>query len=393
MHQIVRLQPGRHKRLKAGHPWIFSNEVAKAAENDAITPGDTVTVVGDNGEVYGTALYNPHALVAGRLIAEDGAATLDAAFFADRLGRAARLRDRLFPEPFYRLVHAEADGLPGLIVDRYGDAVVVQCNAAGMDVRRDAILEALDAVLSPKTVILRNDSPIRQRENLPLEIVAIRGDGEAPMVVRENGVEFSAHPAAGQKTGWFFDQRDNRAFVGALAADASLIDFYCYGGGFAIQALTAGATRAVLVDRSAPALEAAAASAARNGVASRCEFVRQDAFAEMERLAADGVRFDVVVADPPAFVKAKKDLHRGSRAYRKMVRLAARLVEPGGFLFVASCSHNVSPELFGDLARRGLSDARRSGRILRAAGAGPDHPVHPALPETSYLKSLTLQLD
>jgi len=392
MHPTVRLLPGRHKRLKTGHPWIFSNEVAK---NDAapIEPGDAVTIVGDNGEKYGTALFNPHSLVAGRLIDKAVEIEPDSTFFADRLVRAAALRDRLFDEPYYRLIHAEADGLPGLIVDRYGDAVVVQCNIAGMDARRDAILEALDRTISPRTVILRNDSQTRVQENLPLEVATLRGDPEAPVRLRENGAIFTTDLVQGQKTGWFFDQRENRFFVAALAKGARIIDLYSYGGGFAIQALLAGAAEAVLVDRSANALKSASESAALNGVGDRCQFVRQDSFKEMERLRADGVKFDVVVADPPAFVKSKKDIRRGGRAYRKMTRLAAALVAPGGILFVASCSHNVAPEQFGELVKQGLGDAGRSGRILRAAGAGPDHPVHHALLETAYLKSLTLQLD
>jgi 23S rRNA (cytosine1962-C5)-methyltransferase len=392
MHPIVKLLPGRHKRLKSGHPWIFSNEVAKG-DGAPIDPGATVTIVGDNGETYGTALYNPHSLVAGRLIDRSADVELDTAFFSDRIARAVALRDRLFAEPYYRLIHAEADGLPGLIVDRYGDTVVIQCNVAGMDVRRDAILDALDRAVSPNRVILRNDSRGRVQEGLPLEVATLRGNDEEPVVLQENGATFAVHPAQGQKTGWFFDQRQNRAFVAALARGGRLIDFYSYGGGFSIQALKSGATEAVMVDRSASAMAVAADAASLNGVVEGCRFVKQDSFDEMERLSREGERFDVVVADPPAFVKSKKDARRGSRAYRKMTRLAARLVAPGGILFVASCSHNVAPDLFADLVKQGLGDAGRSGRILRSAGAGPDHPVHHALPETAYLKSLTLQLD
>jgi len=393
MHAIVKLLPGRHKRIKAGHPWIYSNEVADRDAAMAIAPGSAVSIVGDNGVCYGTALFNPHSLVAGRLLARAADVSLDTEFFAGRLGRALALRERLYGEPYYRLVHAEADNLPGLIVDRYGDALAVQLNSAGMDRHRDAVLAALDATVAPRTVILRNDSQSRLLEKLPRETVVVRGDGDAPVTVRENGSGFSASLVRGQKTGWFYDQRVNRAFVAGLAHGARLIDLYAYGGGFGIQALCAGAAQVDLVDRSAVALETAAASAALNGVAARCGFVTADAFVEMERLVAQGSRYDIVVADPPAFVKAKKDLGRGSRAYRKMARLAAQLVAPGGFLFVASCSHNVSPSLFGELVQKGVSDADRSGRILCAGGAGPDHPVFLGLPETAYLKSLALQLD
>ncbi len=393
MNPIVKLLPGRHKRLKSGHPWIFSNEVAKRDDAPPLEPGAAVSIVGDNGETHGTALFNQHSLVAGRLLDAAGDAKVDAAFFTDQIRRAVALRDRLFSAPYYRLVHAESDGLPGLVIDRYGDAVVVQCNTAGMDVRRDAIFEALDGIVSPRTIVLRNDSQSRLQENLGLEVVTVRGESGVPATLRENDAAFVANLTHGQKTGWFYDQRENRAFVASLSRGARLIDFYAYGGGFAIQALLAGAAQAFLVDRSAAALESAAQSATLNGVAERCRFVKQDAFTEMERMHTEEARFDVVVADPPAFVKSKKDLHRGSRAYRKMTRLAARLVAPEGILFVASCSHNVAAGAFGDLVRQGLADAGRSGRILRAAGAGPDHPVHPALPETAYLKSITLQLN
>jgi 23S rRNA (cytosine1962-C5)-methyltransferase len=299
----------------------------------------------------------------------------------------------MFADPYYRLIHAEADGLPGLIIDRYGDAVVIQFNTAGMDRLTDTVIAALDRVLTVQTIILRNDSASRELEGLPKTVTTLRGDGDTPVIVRENGAEFTTLPAAGQKTGWFYDQRPNRAFIAAVARDARMIDIFCYGGGFAIQALRAGAASATLVDRSATALEDAAGSAARNGVENRCSFIKADAFEEMERQDAAGERYDIVVADPPAFVRTRKDIGGGSRAYQKMARLASRLVAPGGFLFVASCSHHMPQDLFREAIRKGLGDARRTGRILRDAGAGPDHPVHPHLPETAYLKSLTLALD
>ena len=391
MYPVIRLLSGRHKRIKTGHPWVFSNEIAKSEA--AFETGAVVKVVGDNGENFGTAIYNPHTLLAGRIVDPRGDIVLDAGFFEERLRAALRLRDRMFPEPYYRLIHAEADGLPGLIIDRYGDAAVIQFNTAGMDRLTDTVIAALDRVLAAQTIILRNDSASRELEGLPKAVTTLRGDRETPVLVRENGAEFTTHPAAGQKTGWFYDQRPNRAFIASLAGNLRMIDVYCYGGGFAIQALRAGAANATLIDRSATALDDAAASAARNGVEGRCNFVKADAFEEMERQDAAGERYDIVVADPPAFVRTRKDIGAGSRAYQKMARLAARLVAPGGILFVASCSHHMTPDLFREAIRRGIGDARRTGRILRDAGAGPDHPVHPHLPETAYLKSLTLALD
>lgn len=393
MTPIVKLLPGKHKRVKSGHPWVYSNEVARRDLPDGLEAGALVRIVGDNGEVYGAAMFNPHSLLAARILERDGDGLFDGEFLTGRLRRALALRERLFDAPYYRLVHAEADGLPGLIIDRYGDAAVVQFNSAGMDRRRDAVLAALDGVIELKTVVLRNDSAGRAFEGLEREVSTFRGDGAAPVWLRENGAWFVTNLESGQKTGWFFDQRDSRAFVAHLAKGARVADFYAYGGGFGIQALCAGASSATLIDSSQGALDRAAESARRNDVAEACQFVKADAFEEMQRQCDAGQQYDIVVADPPAFVKSRKDLRAGSRAYQKLTRLAARLVAPGGILFAASCSHNVTPDLFADCVRKGLADARRSGRILRHAGAGADHPIHPHLPESAYLKSLTLQLD
>jgi 23S rRNA (cytosine1962-C5)-methyltransferase len=306
------------------------------------------------------------------------------------------LRERLYPGRCYRLIHAEADGLPGLIVDRYGDAVAVQANTAGMDALLPQILNALDSVLTPGIVVLRNDSPARGLEGVVQEVKVAKGtlpgpDGRGPVELSENGARFLADLQGGQKTGWFYDQRDNRAAVARVAKDSRLLDLYCYGGGFAVAALLAGACEAVAVDRSETALGLAAKSASLNRV--QLKTVRAEIFEELERLASAGERFGVVVADPPAFVKSKKDLAAGSRGYRKLARLSAAIVAPGGFLFIASCSHNVERALFDDEVRRGLGDARRSGRILLSSGAAADHPVHPLLPESVYLKGSLIQLD
>ncbi|WP_044560170.1 class I SAM-dependent rRNA methyltransferase, partial [Azospirillum sp. B4] len=219
------------------------------------------------------------------------------------------------------------------------------------------------------------------------------GAFDGPSGWKENGATFFADPAGGQKTGWFYDQRDNRAFFANLAQGRSVIDFYSYCGGFGVLAATRGAARTVLVDRSAGALELAGKAAAANGVADKVELRKADAFAELERLVEAGETFDVVICDPPAFVKSKKDLANGSRAYRKLAKLGAQITAPGGILLVASCSHNMPPETFADLVAKGLGDARRQGRILRFAGAGPDHPVHPLLPESAYLKAEVFALD
>ncbi|HZB94213.1 MAG TPA: class I SAM-dependent rRNA methyltransferase [Stellaceae bacterium] len=389
----VLLQPGRHRRAEAGHPWVYSNEVAMDAAAKALAPGTLVTLRSAGGDPLGVASFNPHTLVSARLIDRDVKRRIDASFFAERLERALLLRRRLFAEPYYRLVHAEADGLPGLVADRFDAVLVLQLNTAAMALLEGEVLAAVDAVLAPETVVLRNDSPARAQEGLESEVRVAKGALSAPVELVENGVRFLADPGEGQKTGWFFDQRDNRRFVASLAAGGRVLDLYCYTGGFAVAAAMAGAESVLGLDRSEPALALAALAAERNGIAARCRFQRADIFGEAARLAASGERFDMVIADPPAFVKSKKDLGPGLRGYRKLARLAASLVAPGGVLFLASCSHNVEPPDFAEAVRRGLEDAGRSGRILRSAGAAPDHPVHPWLPESAYLKAEVLALD
>ncbi|HVI51633.1 MAG TPA: class I SAM-dependent rRNA methyltransferase [Candidatus Sulfotelmatobacter sp.] len=387
----IHLQAGHSRRLRAGHPWAFSNEIAMDSAAKALPPGTLVSVIDAGGERLGVGSFNPHSLIALRLLSRDPDAVVNTALISQRLRRAAALRDEVIGCPYYRLIHAEADGLPGLIVDRYGDVIAIQANTAGMELLLPQILEAVQEVFSPRAVVLKNDSPVRKLEGLDLyERIAV-GELSGPVELVENGARFLADLVDGQKTGWFYDQRDNRAAVAKLAKGRSVIDFYTYAGGFAVQAALAGASRVVAVDRSEGSLALASQSAKLNGIAM--EAVRADSFAEMERLSAAGEKFGVVVSDPPAFVKSKKDLSAGAKGYRKMTRLAAALVEPKGFLLVASCSHHMPVIQFAEEVRHGLSQAGRSGRIIRTAGAGADHPLHPHLPESAYLKAMILQLD
>ena len=390
---LIRLQPGRDKRVAAGHPWIFSNEIAMTPELRDVPLGAPVRVEAANGKALGVGGFNRHALIAVRMLDRSPDAAIDTAFLRRRLASALSLRDTLFDRPFYRLIHAEADGLPGLIIDRYGDVLVMQSNTALMDRLEGSLCDALEELLRPRAIVLRNDSAVRGLEGLAEEVRVARGAVDGPIAVEENGAKFEADPLGGQKTGWFFDQRDNRAFVARLARGRRLLDVYTHTGGFGIQAALAGAEAVTLVDRSAPSLELAAKAAAANGVADRVSTARGEAFAELERRGAAGERWPVVVVDPPAFVKSKKDLAAGARGYAKLARLAARVTERGGFLCAFSCSHHVDPALFAEQVARGLVDAGRTGRILRQSGAGPDHPVHPLLPESAYLKGIVLQLD
>ena len=387
----VLLRSGEDRRVRSGHPWVFSNEILMDADTKAIPPGALATLRSPGGEALGLVTFNPHSLIAARLLTSNPEATVDALFFGRRLAQAIELRDRLVGVPYYRLIHAEADGLPGVIIDRFGDAVVMQVNTAGMEALTPVLLEAVEAELSPKTIVLKNDSPVRELEGLLRGTEVVKGNADQAIELVENDAKFVADLSGGQKTGWFYDQRDNRRFMAGLAKDASVLDVYCYSGGCGVLAATAGAKSVTCIDRSQPALESAKAAAVLNGVDKVVSFEKAEAFEALEKLA--GKRFDVVICDPPAFVKGRKDLKIGAQGYRTLVRLAAPLVAKGGFFFVASCSHLVDTPLFAEQVRRGLRDASRNGRILRSTGAALDHPVHPGLPETAYLKAMTLQLD
>ncbi|MBV8504949.1 MAG: class I SAM-dependent rRNA methyltransferase [Alphaproteobacteria bacterium] len=389
----IALLPGRHRRAEAGHPWIYSNEVAMDAAARALTPGSLVTLQRADGSPLGVAMFNPHTLLSARLLDRDTARPIGRRFLARRIERALKLRERLFNQPYYRLVHAEADGLPGLIIDRFGAVLVVQSNAAGMARLEPLVLDALGELLSPEAIVQRNDSPARGLEGLASETRVATGSLERPVPVDENGAVFRADLLAGQKTGWFFDQRDNRRFIASMARGARVLDLYCYTGGFAVEAARGGAAAVLGIDGSEPALALAIQAAELNGVGQRCSFRRGEAFAEAGGLAAKGERFDIVVADPPAFAKSRKGVPAALRGYRKLARLAASVTAGGGILFIASCSFHVDAADFAEAVRRGLADAGRAGRILRIAGADADHPVHPALPETAYLKTLTLAVD
>jgi 23S rRNA (cytosine1962-C5)-methyltransferase len=384
----VQLLPDQDRRLRAGHPWAYSNELRMDAAAKALPPGEPVCLVTADGRRLALAQFNPHSLIAARLLTRNTEATIDTAFLERRLARALRLRERLFEQPFYRLVHAEADGLPGLVVDRYGEVLVCQLNSAGMAALETELLEALDRVLAPAAVVLRNDSPVRELEGLPTEVRIAKGAVTPPLELAENGLPFLADPLEGQKTGWYFDQRDNRAFAGRLCRGERVLDLYSYSASFGLVAAAAGATAVLAVDRSQQGLELAEASAERNGLARLLSVERREAFAALDELAAAKERFGVVIADPPAFVRSKKELKPGLRGYRKLARAAAMLVREEGFLALACCSHNVAADAFADEVRRGLRDAGRGGRLIRQAGAGPDHPNHPFLPESAYLKFL-----
>jgi len=386
----LRLKPGAHKRLRTGHPWIYSNEVAMDPAAKALALGGVVTVEDAGGTPLLTAHFNPKPLISARILDAAPDAVIDASWFAARLKAALSLREKLYAAPYYRWVHAEGDNLPGLVIDRCGDVVVIQPNTAGMDASLPDIVAAVEQTAKPKAIILRGDSSYRTLEGLAETTKVISGEVTGSVEIIENKLTFFADPLGGQKTGWFFDQRDNRAFVSAFAKGARVLDLYTHTGGFAVACAAAGAVRTLGVDGSALALELAGKAAAKNNLAKSCAFQRADVF---EFLGACKDKFDVVVADPPAFVKSRKDLKPGLQGYRKLSRLCAGVTAPGGILFIASCSHNAPLPEFTEAVARGIADAGRSGRILRTSGAAADHPVHLQLPESAYLKALTIALD
>lgn len=392
-HPVLKIKPREGKRARAGSPWIFSNEIALDEATKKLEPGTVVDVVLDDGVPLGTAFFNPKTLIAARLITPQKGAAIDTAFFAERIARADAIRQRLFSEPFYRVVHAEADGLPGLVVDRYDDVLAVQLGAAGTDVRTDQIVDALRQVFNPRSIVLRNDFQARTMEGLASETKLVFGPEPGEIRLKENGATFLADPVTGQKTGWFYDQRANHAFTARFAKGQSVLDVFSHAGGFAMAALAAGATEALCIDASEKALRLAGQAATISGFENRLSLRKADAFEALDDLQAQGVRFGLVIADPPAFAKTRKDIEPAARAYRKVARAAAQVVEPGGILTLCSCSHHIDPERFHAECAAGIHQAKRQARLLRSAGADVDHPVHPHLPETAYLKALTFALD
>ncbi len=389
----IRVLEGRDRRLRSGHPWLFSNEIRFDERTRALPPGTLVRVMVPGGRIFGVAQFNPHSLIAARMLTRNKDAVIDTTFFRVRIERALRLRRRMFAAPCYRLLHAESDGLPGVVVDRFGEILVVQINTVGMDRFTDTILGELDRILQPRAILLRNDSAIRALEGLDREVRTVKGEIPERVRILENDLPFEVDLAGGQKTGWYYDQRLNRRFVRLLARDQEVLDLYCYGGGFGLNALAAGAASVLAVDSSAGALELARANAQLQGVGDRFATEKSEVFAMLDRLLGEKRRFGLVLADPPAFVRNRKSLAVGLRAYRKLARLCAGVAAEGACLAISSCSHNVTEEAFAREVTAGIRAAGRGAVQLHAAGAGPDHPLHPLLPETAYLKFRVYALD
>lgn len=383
---VLRLKSHEDRRLRAGHLWVYSNEIDSARTPlGGIEPGQLCRLEDARGGALGVATVNPHALLCARLLSGRGDASIDADWLLRRLRAALAARQAVYTAPFYRLVYGEADGLPGLVVDRYGDVLVAQLATAGMERLKPLILQALQTLLQPRGVVLRNDVPMREAEGLPL-YVETQGDVPEQVEIDEEGVRFRVPLLGGQKTGWFFDQRDNRDRLRRYARGARVLDVYSYVGAWALRAAAFGAAAVTSLDASASALETAAGNAALNGVA--LETLTGSAQEVLSSLAAEGRRFELVIVDPPALIKRKKDHAAGLAHYERLNRAALALLEPGGVLVSCSCSfHLDATELQRTLLRASRADGRRLA-LLEQGGQGPDHPVHPAIAETRYLKAL-----
>jgi 23S rRNA (cytosine1962-C5)-methyltransferase len=381
----LRLKRNEDRRLHAGHLWVFSNEVdTQQTPLHKFQPGELVRVLAHNDRALGLAYVNPKSLISARLLSTWKMP--DAAWFAGRIRIALALRERLYAEPCYRLIYGESDGLPGLVVDRYGAQCVIQIGTAGMEALKTPIRDALLEVLGSSALLFKNDSGARDLEGLPSYVETAHGRFDEVGAVVEDGLRFSVPLALGQKTGWFFDQAANRrALTRYVRRGARVLDVFSYVGGWAVRAARAGAAEVLCVDSSAAALEMAAQNARANEVAVATR--KGDAFDVLEELAREGARFDVVVVDPPAFAKRRKDLPKALAAYKRLNQLAMQLLGPDGILVSCSCSYHVSAEDLQDAIAKAARAADRHLQILEQGGQAPDHPVHPAIPETRYLKA------
>jgi 23S rRNA (cytosine1962-C5)-methyltransferase len=391
------LRKDQERRLLAGHCWIYSNEVDTAATPlKDLDAGQPVEILSASRRWIGHGYVNPHSLICARLVSRDRSHPLTPALWVARLRQALALRERLYEHPCYRLVFGEGDGLPGLIVDRYGDLLGVQITTAGMERSRAEVLAALEQVLRPQAIVLRNDTSVRELEGLTQGTEIVLGEPADLVALTEDGLggqlEFLVSPLSGQKTGWFYDQAENRARLGRFGVGERVLDVCSYIGAWGLRAAALGAREVTCVDSSASALERVLDNAARNRIEDRLHTRQGDAFEVLRELKDEGRRFDTLILDPPAFIKRRRDEKEGTQAYARLNRLALELIEPGGLLVTSSCSFHLSRDAFLRTAQHAGRRAGVSLQLLASGQQGPDHPVHPAIPETAYLKTLYLRV-
>jgi 23S rRNA (cytosine1962-C5)-methyltransferase len=381
MQKLV-LKPREERRLRAGHLWVFSNEVAAAPSGSEA--GDLVEVLTSRGESLGAALFHPHSLISARLIGV-GIEDMDVPFFQRRIASAARLREQILRgATSCRLVYGESDFLPGLVIDRYGEYLVLQILSAGMERRRNRIVEALKSLFRTSAIVERSDVDVRRHEGLSLQKSILDGSVSGPIEIQENEIRYRIDLLEGQKTGFFLDQKLNRRVVAELCGGREVLDCYCNAGGFGLNAVRAGATSVVAVDVSAPALDAARRNAELNQAGVRFEQANVSRF--LTRCIEEGRRFDVVILDPPSFAPRKKDVPAARKAYLRVNELGMRVLKPEGVLVTASCSFHLREDVFYQIVRQAAERCDRRLQLLERRQQAPDHPIHPSMPETAYLK-------
>jgi len=389
----LRLKANADRRLRNGHLWVYSNEIDVAATPlHGFQAGDQAILEAAGGKTLGIVAMSPNNLICARLLSRDLKHSLDKSLLVHRIQVALSLRDRLFDQPCYRLIYGDSDLLPGLVVDRFHDHLVVQLASATMERNKDAVLEALVQVLKPRGVLWKNDSSARDAEGLERYVDTAFGVVPEWVALEENGVKFEAPVLQGQKTGWFYDHRMNRARLAPYAKGKRVLDLYSYIGGWGVQAAAFGASEVFCVDASAFALDGVERNAALNGVAEKMTCIEGDVFEALKELKASEERFDVIVADPPAFIKRKKDLKNGEGAYRRLNEQAMRLLNKDGILVSASCSMHLPEDSLQNILLTSARHLDRNIQMLERGGQGPDHPVHPAIDETRYIKSITCRL-
>jgi 23S rRNA (cytosine1962-C5)-methyltransferase len=389
----LRLLKHKDRRLRAGHTWVFSNEVDnRATPLTDLESGQAVLIQDAGGHNLGTGYVNPHALICARLVSRNPKYVLDRSLIVHRLNIALALRKRLFDQPYYRLAFGDSDGLPGLVVDRFDDVLVVQITTAGMETLKDEVVAALEKVIRPQAILLRNDTANRSLEGLESYVETALGEVPDLVTVEENRARYRVSPTKGQKTGWFFDQRSNRANMHKYAKGMRVLDVFSYVGAWGVQAALAGADAVTCIDSSAHAIDAVNANAELNGVGDRLVAVKEEAFEALRQLRAEREKFDVVIVDPPAFIKRKKDVTEGLRAYHRLNRMAMQVLARDGMLISCSCSYHLQRDKLREILLGASRHIDRFSQIIEQGQQGPDHPLHPGIPETEYLKAFYLRV-
>jgi 23S rRNA (cytosine1962-C5)-methyltransferase len=388
--KCIILRKHEDRRVVAGHPWVFSNEIQEIKGTPTI--GDVVELRAASGLSLGIGFFNPHSLIAFRMLSRNAEEQIDYAFFERRIREAFNLRQLLYPQgAVFRLIHGEGDFLPGLIVDRYNDILAIQTHSFGMDIHLPLICDALESLLHPRGIVERNESSSRLLEHMEGRKGILRGT-ETSVMIDEHGLSYRVDLLQGQKTGFFLDQRENRLAVRQFAHSADVLDCFCNDGGFALNAATSGASSVVGVDVSEEAIARAQHNASLNSL-NNVQFEPYDVFERLQAFGETGTMFDVIILDPPSFTKNKKTVPNAKKGYKDLHAKTFQVLRKGGILLTSSCSHHIEPGVFLSLIDEAARKSGRSLQLLEWRGAGPDHPSLPGVPETRYLKFGVFRVD